>query len=48
MRNEAMLLWEQALEDLKTAEALIEVIKILRQRILLPTGDREGVESSLY
>ena len=25
MRNEARLLWEQALEDLKTAEALIEV-----------------------
>jgi len=25
MRNEARLLWEQALEDLKTAEALISV-----------------------
>ncbi|WP_457753559.1 HEPN domain-containing protein [Thermococcus sp.] len=25
MRNEAKLLWEQALEDLKTAKALIEV-----------------------
>jgi HEPN domain-containing protein len=25
MRNEAKLLWEQALEDLKTAEALVEV-----------------------
>lgn len=25
MRNEAKLLWEQALEDLKTAEALIEI-----------------------
>ena len=25
MRNEAKLLWEQALEDLKTAEVLIEV-----------------------
>ncbi|ACS34619.1 Nucleotide-binding protein, containing HEPN domain [Thermococcus gammatolerans EJ3] len=25
MRNEARLLWEQALEDLKTAEALIDV-----------------------
>jgi len=25
IRNEAKLLWEQALEDLKTAEVLIEV-----------------------